>query len=343
MPPDDAQSEDLSALDDDLLLARYRSVDSDLHAEGAAPADERSRALDRLAAEVLRRDPENDAFWYDRGMYAKWRADWPAAVEYNRTALGLIPVERRPGEPAAWNLGIAATALHDWATARAAWSAFGIAVPDPAEQTGAGPEDARDALAIEADYGMAPVRLNADPRFVGQQPVTVDGRTWATEVVWGRRLCPARVLVLNVPTPESGHRFGDVVLHDGDPVGRRRLGDREVGVFNEIALWDRSALPTLTAAVAAPDPGALGALSDLFEAAGGAAQDWTGTVDLLCRACSEGAPYDTHEHDPPAAQAWQPERSVGLAAPPDLGQALLAQWAAGGPARSFGELEVALT
>jgi len=80
----------------------------------------------------------------------------------------------------------------------------------------------------------------------------VDGRSWDTEVVWGVRLDPARIRIQNVPLPSSGHRFGDVVLHDGDPSGTRVLDGQEVPVFDEILLRERSPVPTCGVAVTAP-------------------------------------------------------------------------------------------
>jgi DNA-binding CsgD family transcriptional regulator len=47
------------------------------------------------------------------------------------------------------------------------------------------PALAPDTSPIEADFGPSPVRLNAEPRFVGEEPTVIDGRTWDTEVVWG--------------------------------------------------------------------------------------------------------------------------------------------------------------
>jgi len=34
--------------------------------------------------------------------------------------------------------------------------------------------------------------------------------------------CPAHAVIVRVPLPESGHRFRDVLLHDGEPRGTRR-------------------------------------------------------------------------------------------------------------------------
>jgi hypothetical protein len=326
--PQTAADVDLQALRERDLLARYRQVESAVDADD--DPDGRAALLDALAAEVLRRHPDSPEFWYDRGMYAKWRADWAASIEYSRRALDLLPADRREGEAAAWNLGIAATAMQDWATARTAWGAFGISLP----------QAAHPAEPIVADFGPAPVRLNAEPRFVGQRPLVIDDRTWDTEVVWGRRLCPTRIQILNVPTPDSGHRYGDIVLHDGDPVGSRRLGERDVSVFNETLLWRRSPVPTLTTLLRAPDPATVDELATLFEASGGAAEDWTQNVQLLCRACSEGSPAADHHHHP--EPVWTPERTIGLSAHPDQARDLLDQWAAHDAHRDYRDLTTAL-
>jgi hypothetical protein len=180
------------------------------------------------------------------------------------------------------------------------------------------------------------VRLNPELRFVGERTEL----TGASEVVWGRRLCPARILVLNVPTPESGHRSGDVVLHDGDPVGTRRAGDREYSVFNEIALWERSPLPTLSATLTAPGPDAVADLDGRLGPLGFGVEDWTANVQLLCRACSEGSPDDSEHHHP--LDVATGARTFGFSGDLDRVAPLLAAWAAAGPGRSVEDLRVAL-
>jgi hypothetical protein len=181
------------------------------------------------------------------------------------------------------------------------------------------------------------VRLNARPRFVGEHRAEAAGQV---EVVWGRRLCPARIRILNVPTPDTGHRCGDIVLHDGDPVGRRRAGDREYAVFNEIALWQRSPLPTLTATLVAPGPDALDELDGLFDRHGFTAEDWTATLHMLCRACSEGSPDESAHHHP--LDVPEAAHTVGISATPEAAAHLLEAWAAAGPGRSVEDLRVAL-
>ena len=321
----------LEDLPDAELLRRYRAVD--LEDGDADDARARAELSDRIAAEVLRRDPQDAAMWFDRGLHAKWRRDWAAAQEHNARSLRLVTGAGPDGdadgvgEPAAWNLGIAATARRDWATARRAWSTFGIAIG------GAGDEP------VAEDLGLAPLRLNPAPRYVGQEQLEIDGRTWETEVVWGLRLDPARVQLLDVPLPGSGHRHGDVVLHDGEPHGSRVLDGVEHPVFEEIELWQRSPRPTLSVVVRAPAAEDVDALLTDLDGAGLAGEEWTTNVRMLCAACSESSPVAAHDHTPGSSGG---DRTIGISGDPaDVGQ-VLARWRAGRPGRSASEPGVEL-
>lgn len=150
---------------------------------------------------ALEIDISNARVCYDIGLIYKYRGAWKESFKYNKRAHELDPED----QAACWNFGIAATALRDWRAARAAWSAYGIKLADGDGE-------------IFGDYGVTPLRLNpADD----------------AEVVWARRLCPARARIESLPYPESGVAFDDVVLHDGAPVGSRLdAGGREVPVFN---------------------------------------------------------------------------------------------------------------
>jgi tetratricopeptide (TPR) repeat protein len=233
--------------------------------------------------QLIRLRPEAAWPYFDLALLHKWAREWPRALELNDTALRLSIDE--PQNPAAWNLGIAATALGDWATARRAWTAFGIELPG-----GHGP--------ILGSFGHTAIRLNPEPRHRGEQPVVVDGEVRQPEVVWADRLSPATAIVRSLPLPESGHRFGDVVLHDGEPVGERRLEGRPCPVFGEIALLERSPVPTWALTVAGARGEEWEALRDLAMARGGSAENWTTGISLLCRACSEGTVGGRHDHAP---------------------------------------------
>jgi hypothetical protein len=248
--------------------------------------------------------PGYEPAWFNMGLVFKQRRRWAQVLECSERAAALDGGE---GDPAWWNLGIAATALRRWETARSAWRGFGIQIPDGAGE-------------LELDFGPAPVRL--DP-----------GRS--DEVVWGRRVDPARIRIVNVPTPASGHRWGDIVLHDGAPNGERTWNGYVYGVFDELERWQASGMPTLQVQITVADAGGGQALTGQFEAAGYAAEDWTASVRTLCRSCSEGqpGPHDHAVHEPGT------ERLFGLAAPPDVAARLLEQWAAASPGdRGYDEL-----
>jgi hypothetical protein len=244
--------------------------------------------------QAAERMPAFGPAWFNMGLVYKRRRQWDKAMDCNRRAAALGAGE---GDPAWWNVGIAATAMRRWDAARDSWRQFGVQVPDGTGE-------------LRMDLGPAPVRLDPDGR---------------SEVVWGLRIDPARVVVANIPTPESGHRWGDIVLHDGAPNGERRAWGRAYGVFDELERWQPSPVPTLEAQVTVAGEEGAQALSDLFGQAGYAAQDWTGAIRLICRQCSEGRPPESHDHLAPPFAA---ERRFGLAAPLDVAARLLGEWAA---------------
>jgi hypothetical protein len=175
-------------------------------------------------------------------------------------------------------------------------------------------------------------------------------------VVWGRRLDPARVEVLSIPLPSSGRRWGEVVLHDGAPHGERVADGISYPVFDEIELWAPSPVPTHVVLLQAATETDRDALERLVADAGYAAEDWTSSVRLLCRACSESRMEtdDGHSehHDPhddghlghlshrSAGASWIAERECGIAAPQGVVEMLLDRWVAGRPqGRGYRDLE----
>lgn len=250
--------------------------------------------------------PSWSAPWFNRGLIAKFERRWPDCRKFNRRAAELSPND----PPAWWNLGIAATALGDWDTAREAWSRYGIKVP-----AGTGP--------IDMNLGPVPIRVSPHER---------------PEVVWCRRLDPARALIRSVPTPESGRGYGDTVLHDGEPKGKRLHTGREVSVFDELELLSAGRLATFAVAVVAP------VLADMEELEAASIEDtlviedWPSNVQMICHSCSEGRP---HEHHAPESESpWQPNRVVGVAAASeDAVRAGVQQWADKGAGRRIDGLE----
>ncbi|MFD7440741.1 tetratricopeptide repeat protein [Streptomyces sp. NPDC059909] len=233
------------------------------------------------------------AWWYDAALAYKFLRNWPKAYELGREAAARA--ERGENDPAFWNLGIAATVLREWEVARDAWEGFGIPMPE-----GEGPVD------VDGAFGMTCVRLDTD----GEQ-----------EVVWAQRLCPTRAQIVNVPFTE-GRRFGEIVVHDGEPKGERVYQGRSVSVFDELVLFEPSALPTLEVTVNAAEVADVHALVELFADRDFGAEP-TSSFTMHCKCCSEGS-IEYEEGGSVHAGA----QTVALAAPEDDARQLLEQWAA---------------
>jgi hypothetical protein len=150
---------------------------------------------------------------------------------------------------------------------------------------------------INLDFGITPIRLNADG----------DG-----EVVWARRIDPVRAKIGSIPLPESGFCRGDVVLHDGAAVGYRMYGERECPVFNVLELFEVSKLSTFKLLIELSQKSEVESLNNAFEKAGIEMEDWSSNIQMLCKACSEGVPHT--QHDRQKDGVWVPERKIGLAA-----------------------------
>ena len=254
--------------------------------------------------EAVRHDPALGIAWFNLGLAAKRRRDWPMVADRFRKAIeagGLDDVV-----PAWWNLGIASCALGDWASARESWAHVGVN-PEP----GDGPPDMR--------LGLAPVRV--DP-------------AGHAEVVWTERLDPARARIVSVPLPQCGRRHGDVVLHDGEPRGSRTVGTRSYAVFDELERLHASSHATWRCAIVAPDADAVTRLTEDAADAGLGAEDWT-TLRHLCATCSE--------RDLPsgrAASEWTAERTLGIASPGrEQADELLDAWCLADPRRERAALE----
>lgn len=279
----------------DAAYQAFEAQDWDAAAVGLA------RVVDAGRAEAV--PAERLAGWaFDLALMHKFRRDWPAALAAGLEAAALAPEGTQ--EPAWWNLGIAATALHDWPTARRAWARYGVDLP-----SGDGP--------IETDLGRTPVRI-----------WTATG----AEVVWCRRIDPARARIENVPGAGSGRRWGEIVLHDGVPNGERVVEGEIYPVFDEIELWAPSAVPVEAVNLRVSSGDDVEALLQLADDAGLAAESWE-TMTTLCAACSEGRldqdAGHTHLHDesPPG------RCRVGVAATSQQVDDLLRRWIAAAPQR----------
>ena len=217
--------------------------------------------------------PEWSVPVYNLGLLYKYEGRWQESLACNKQAAMLAPDD----EASWWNLGIAATALGEWNEARRAWEACGIEVP-----SGDGPP--------EFNWGDMPVRL--DP-------------TGQAEVVWARRLDPARAQIVSVPLPSSPFHWGDIILTDGAEEGQRIVDGRTYSVFNALQLLALLGFRTFILELPTAQPEALAALYACATDHGGAAE--AGARSLPSSVRSAVAAFRTsmrQEPPPPHIHTW---------------------------------------
>ena len=262
-----------------------------LIAEGLSLEDDGDRTgAERAYRDALARSPSWSVPHYNLGLLCKYQGRWQESLAFNQQAAALAPDD----EAAWWNLGIAATALGDWAEARRAWKACGMEPP-------AG----TDAPAF--DFGPTPVRL--DPNG-------------DAEVVWAERIDPARARIVSVPLPWSKHNYSDIVLTDGAVEGYRVVSGHQYPVFNVLALLSASPLTKYIVELATADAASVEVLVQCAEESGGAAEDWGRSTNILCAQCSRGTPH--HHATGPSVPAHP---HCGLAAKDDgHAEAIIQKW-----------------
>lgn len=291
------------------------------HAYAAYDSGDLAEARIRFEA-LLDATPEAPAHHYMLGLVCKYLRDWPASLRHNLRALALhAGGDEDDGEAPRWNAAIAATALGDWAEARRQWAGCGIDIPG-------------DGGPIDTNFGVASLRLEA----------------WGkAETVFARRIDPVRAQIIDVPLPDSGYRYGDIVLHDGASTGQRRFHQSMVPVLNALQRMDTSGYPTFAAFVNCPQRTDLDALIEARVPGIAFVEDWTDSIAHYCLRCSHGAP---HRHDddagrhadgqPDAADRsrWRAERDIGIAAQSRHSvMRLLERWKAGGRGRRLDSVD----
>ena len=267
-----------------------------LVAQGLSLEDDGDRTgAERAYRDALAQNPMWSVPHYNLGLLCKYQHRWEESLEFNKQAAALAPDD----EAAWWNLGIAATALGDWAEARRAWKACGMEPP-----AGSG--------APVFDFGSTPVRLDPNGN---------------AEVVWAERIDPARARILSVPLPWSQHNYGDIVLTDGAAEGHRVVDGKQYPVFNALALLSTSPLKKYIVELATADATSIEALAQCAEDSGGAAEDWGRSTNILCAKCSLGTP---HQHTTGSSVPAHPH--CGLAARDDAhAEAIIQSWLARNP------------
>lgn len=138
----------------------------------------------------------------------KYNNDWKAAFHY-----GKVAIEKGATKEDTWrNLAIAATALKKWKIAQTVWKKLGLKI---------GGEKKPSNFEVE----IIPVRLKS---------------THYHEIIWAKRIDPARAIIESIPTPRTDRKYGDKILIDYKVVGYRIVNGKKLPVFDELSLIKRS-------------------------------------------------------------------------------------------------------
>lgn len=282
------------------MTVDHSPIDPEVLAERAHAAyDSGDLAEARERFEILLAAvPDDPDHHYMQGLVCKYLREWSASLHHNLRALALYTEDDADElEAPRWNAAIAATALGDWAEARRQWAGCGIDIPG-------------DDGPIDTNFGVASLRLEA----------------WGCgETLFARRIDPVRAQLIDVPLPDSGYRYGDIVLHDGASTGQRRFHQSMVPVLNALQRMETSEFPTFAVFVTCPQRADLDALLEARVPGIAFVEDWTESIAHYCLRCSHGAPH-RHENDADRSDQgndpsgieernrWRPERNIGIAA-----------------------------
>jgi len=172
------------------------------------------------------------------GTIYKYRGEWKPCLHYFKKTVALDS----GSQYAWWDLGIAAAALKKWRIARNVWSKFGKA---PAQGWQSEPVS---------------VRLEYESRY---------------EILWADMIDPVRCLLRNIPHPDSGHRYRDILLLDRIASGHQVVRCKRFPIFQVLGLFKRSTFTTYSCRLQTSDPKAVEALERLCREAGLGFEVWS--------------------------------------------------------------------
>lgn len=245
--------------------------------------------------------------YYNLGLLYKYQKKWEKSLEYNQKAIELNP----NSEAALWNLGIAATALKKWRIARKAWKMFGLDVAEGQEE-------------LRMNLGLTPINLTDNKEL--------------NEVVWCNRIDPARAIIeFNIPLPDSGYRWRDIIAHDGAPRGKRFIDKQEFVVFDALDLFARSEYRTYSVDLHIPSKTDFDELTKIIDENDLKLEDWS-KMRLFCEEChKKGVQCEVHSK----TDHWLSERNFGLAAKTMKSlEDVLKKWTSGNPSRTFSNIKL---
>ena len=234
----------------------------------------------KLYKKAMRLDPVWAQPYIQLGALYKDRTEWKTCLHYTNKGLQLDGEDKN-----AWNnLGLAATALKKWKTARQAWNRMGYEF----KETDQSPD---------FDLGAIALYLNPHTR---------------PEVVWARRLDPARAVVLSIPQPGGGQRYQDTVLFDPASEGTQVVGARRWPAYRALQVLKSSPFKTFSVELERVTLAQVDVLANLCAQENIGFDNWSATTHLYLPPAFQEKP-EFHLHPLPR-EADARDMVVGMAA-----------------------------
>jgi tetratricopeptide (TPR) repeat protein len=161
-------------------------------------------------SQASQEDPTDSASFANAGLIYKAKSDWRDMLHcFQEASKRAIGIDEWKQKSIWWNLGIAATAMRDWATARTAWKALGF----PIEPGSAPPHMSLGRALLVAPYAAG--------RFEAE------------------RIDPCRSRIKTVAPPPAAVAFHDIVVQDAEPLERVQTEGGVVSVFRVLEILER--------------------------------------------------------------------------------------------------------
>lgn len=181
-----------------------------------------------LALFVHEKQPGEVSALFHLVICAKMRLAWDEAQTWLKKLDAHRGHESSPDPSIEWNRALLAVAKHNWTQARQAWQAVGFQFPQD-----------NDHMA-DQDYAtpgeLSPIRIKIDLDTVEAS----QGELPRSEVVWGRRIGPARVELSGIPYYHPTMCSGDILLVDGVKEGSVELNGESYPVSPALCIWQSS-------------------------------------------------------------------------------------------------------
>ncbi|MEN0047305.1 MAG: hypothetical protein AAF806_09625 [Bacteroidota bacterium] len=180
----------------------------------------------KLYKAVIKIAPENGFPYQQLSKIYRQRREWKPTLYYSEEA-----INKKVHDQDIWNnLAMAATALRKWKLAKKALQKVTVNVPV---------------------HSFQPI------------PIRIHTRTKRSEIVWALPLEALCAKIISIPSPESGRRYGEIVLYDWKSKEKQIVSQKTHRVFLEIERFKKSFYRTFSVLIHTDNASSIQKLAEL--------------------------------------------------------------------------------